>query len=30
MKKSLIALTASAAFVALGGGTVVVDNHNDS
>ena len=30
MKKSLIALTASAAFVALGVGTVLVDNHNDT
>lgn len=30
MKKSLIALTASAAFVALGAGTVLADNHQDS
>ena len=30
MKKSLIALTASAAFVALGVGTVLADNHNDT
>ena len=30
MKKILIALTASAAFVALGVGTVLADNHNDT